>query len=640
MRFSFMKPFAVGPSSVGPFFTRPSLALMLALALLAPGQMLADDSSPGSFEGEILIGYRWVDVDGAQRKFREDLNQEDGPILYQLDFDLVPEGGAEGQRRLFDRIELDINDLGSRAFETLHLGVRKYGAYTFKLDRRRSEYFYEDIIVPPELASVRASTGGDFHHFDFERLRTRAQLDLFLSKKATLSFDFDQHTKQGESTTTLDISRDEFEVDKPIDERLQTSTLGFSYTWDKATLILEERLREYSNVVEVFLPGFSEGETPGPATLDFYFFDQPYDYESREHAVKVVARPTDRLDVRLAAEQHDLSFQLEAEEDVQGLDFRGNPFSGFAGGEGEIDRELSFFDLEMVCSVTERVGLVGSVRRYSLDQEASSNLGDDLNTGRWQIDTTGYEAGLVVSLDHGWTLGAGLMTESREVSFSELENGEGAILDDAETDSDGYYLNALWRPRKEVEISAKLDVNSIDDPVTLATPTDRSRLRLRARHRWSNGFSMSAVYQLTDFENDGSGWAAETEKIALRAGCNVDGVEFSVGYTQIDIEREIDSLINEVLLFDDLYRADTDFIDARIRWRATEKLSLGGAVRLYDNDGSFALEREEYRAFAEIRLRSNYLLGLTYRSLDYDEAAQSFDDYSADIAELSVGYRF
>ena len=609
------------------------VSIMLAALLVALPTTAAGESAGSS--GQFMLGYRWVDIDGAERKYREDLNLDDGPILYQLDFELVP----EGEDRWADRIELDVNDLGSRAFETVHLGIRKYGAYKFKLDRRRSEYFYEDIIVPPELANVRASTGGDFHHFDFERVRTRAELELSLSERATLSFDFDQHTKEGESTTTLDISRDEFEAHKPIDETLQTSTLGFTYSWDKATLILEERLREYENVVEVFLPGFSEGETPGPAVLDFYFFDQPYDYDSREHAVKVLARPNDRLDVRFGAELHDLSLDLHADESAQGLDFRGNPFSSVAAGAGDIERDLELYDLELTCSLNDRVAMVGSVRSYSIDQTAGSTLGDDVNLGRWDIDTTGYEAGFVFYLDRGVTLGAGLMFENREVSFRQQENDD-AVIEDAETDNDGYYLNALWKPHKSFELSAKVDVNSIDDPVTLASPTDRSRYRIRARKRWANGASLSAIYQLTDFENDGSGWQAETEKIALRAGCKVEGVEVSVGYTLVDIERQIDSLVNEVLLFDDLYRADTDFIDARVRWAVNERMTLGAAARRYENDGSFALDREEYRAFLEARLSSNYLLGLTYRTIDYDELEQSFDDYSADIAELSIGYRF
>ena len=56
-----------------------------------------------------------------------------------------------------------------RPVRDIHFGVRKYGAYHLRLDRRRSEYFYDDTILPATLASFSGSTGGDFHRFDFER---------------------------------------------------------------------------------------------------------------------------------------------------------------------------------------------------------------------------------------------------------------------------------------------------------------------------------------------------------------------------------------------------------------------------------------------------------------------------------------
>lgn len=590
----------------------------------------------GDYEGEFRLGYRWVDGDGAERKLKEDVNQEDGPVLFQLDIEAKP----AGENPFADHIELDINDLGSSAYETLHLGVRKYGRYKLTLDRHRSEYFYEDIILPPELADVRASTGGDFHHFDFERVRTNADLELYLSPAAKLSFGFDHSTKQGVGTTTFDISRDEFETERAIDETLQSSTLGFSYAWDKVTLVLEERQREYSNVVEVFLPGFSEGASPGPALLDFYFFDQPYDYISREHAVRILARPSPRWDIRFAAEAHDLDLDLEVSEHYQGQSFRGSPLTAFDIGDGDIQRDLSFYDLDLVCSLSDRLEFIGSVRSYHLEQEAESDLGSSENIGRWDIETTGFEAGLVYYLNRSLTLGAGLSAEQREVSFSQIEDGDGVGLDDAETDSDGFYVNARYKPSKTFELTAKIDTSSIDDALTLATPTDRERFRVRARKLFDNGLSLSAVYQLTDFENDGSGWGAETEKMAVRLGGKVGSVDFSFGYTVLDIERQIDAFVNEQLLFDDLYLADTSAVDGRVRWRVHDKVTLGCAARLYENDGSFGLERDEVRTFAEFRLRSDYLLGFAYRSLDYDERDQNFDDYDADIVELTIGYRF
>jgi hypothetical protein len=67
---------------------------------------------------------------------------------------------------------------------------------------------------------------------------------------------------------------------------------------------------------------------------------------------------------------------------------------------------------------------------------------------------------------------------------------------------------------------------------------------------------------------------------------------------------------------------------------------VGGDLRLYQNDGSFGLERDDYRAFVEVGFADAYTARLAYRTVDYSENAVSFDDYDADILEAAIGYRW
>jgi hypothetical protein len=158
--------------------------------------------------------------------------------------------------------------IGGDPFETIHFGLRKYGAYNLKLDRRRSEYFYADTILPAALASVTGSTGGDFHHFDFARVRDTAALDIQLSPATRLSLGLERQTRTGDSTTSLDIERDEFELHRPLDETLDAFTFGVQHAWQRVTLIVEEQLRDFENSSELFLPGASPGQnTTDPAQL-------------------------------------------------------------------------------------------------------------------------------------------------------------------------------------------------------------------------------------------------------------------------------------------------------------------------------------------------------------------------------------
>ncbi len=52
------------------------------------------------------------------------------------------------------------------------------------------------------------------------------------------------------------------------------------------------------------------------------------------------------------------------------------------------------------------------------------------------------------------------------------------------------------------------------------------------------------------------------------------------------------------------------------------------------------MDRDDLRGFVEFDLPQGYLLNVGYRTVDYSEDTTRYDDYDADIAEVSVGYRW
>lgn len=624
--------------------TRKTLTLALVAGLLIPAlPTLAQDDS--GFSGSILVGFRTVDVSGADRKFKEDINLDDGPRLFDLSFDFVPE---DGQASFADRLELDISNAGGDPFETLRLDVQKFGSYDFSYKRTKSEYFYDDLLVPPTQFDIEGAVAGDFHTFDFERVREEARLDLELTPQATLTFGFDRYTKKGESTTTLDISRDEFELDRPIDESLNDYIAGFEYSWDKVTLILEERVRDYENLVEIFLPGFSLGETVDDlTTLDFFFLDQPYDFTSFDHTVRLLARPNDRLRIRFGGTIQDLDLDVDATEESQGVSFQGNPFTTNLAGSGDIERDVELFDVEVDYRLTDRLTLIASVRQNNLDQDGQFLFGADNNVGAWEIETLGAEAGLEFFVSPTVTVSGGLVYEDRDVDFAFDQDGvlppEDEELDEGSTDHDGYYGIVSWRPSSAFLLHVSFEDNSFDDPFTLASATDRQRYRVRGRYRWDTGLSLTGTYLVNDYENTNSGWDAENNIASFRLGYEEEGLYASLGYSFVDVERSIDQVVEGGFredLFRIFYEADSDFLNGQLRYQVNDRVAFGGLFRLYDNDGSFALERDDLRAYVEVGFLENYLFHLGYRTVDYDEQAFNIDDYDADIAEFSIGYRW
>ena len=113
---------------------------------------------------------------GDETRYRQDVNLDDGVRVLDFGLHYVP---AERDSAV-DRIEFDAASLGGDPYEQLHLEVRKYGGYELNVDHRKSQYFYDDTIVPAALQNITSATGGDFHTFDFERVRESAKFSLEL----------------------------------------------------------------------------------------------------------------------------------------------------------------------------------------------------------------------------------------------------------------------------------------------------------------------------------------------------------------------------------------------------------------------------------------------------------------------------
>jgi hypothetical protein len=633
------------------------LALVLALAAAA-GPALAQDD-PGAFSGAFRVGYRSVDVDGSATKYREDVNLDDGPRLFDLRFTLLPTGELGA---MVDRVDLDVTDFGGDPFETLRLGVRKFGAFDFTYSRRESEYFYQDVIVPHEVANVRLSNAGDLHHFDFERVQEKADLSVEVGTRAAVTFGFDRFTKRGESTTTLDLLRDEFELERPIDESLNAFHAGFEYRFDRVTVVVEERVRDYENVVDVFLPGASQGESPTTATaLDFFFLEQPYDFTSEETVLRAVARPTSRWILRGVASFDRLDLDLTAAERSQGVDFATNPFATDLTGEGAIERDTEQVDLDFTYLVSDRLAVVGGAYSKQLEQDGDFLWGGARNLGSWSIDTTGVEAGVELTVNPRLTASVGTRWESREATHGALE----AVVpgfpvpfatETVETDHTGLFASLAWRPADlPLRVTAEVDQSDADDPFTLASPTDRLRYRLRAEYGLGGGFALTGSFTGNRAENDRSGWDATYDQLNLRVAYTAPALEASLGYGLVDIDRSIDQLVSFGTLFAIDYDARSSFVDGRVQWTPAPDWRLGASATLYDNDGDFSggrqydISRDDLRVFAEYLFPQSYSLRLAWRNVDYGEddvaiealaGAGDFDDYEADVLELSVGYRW
>jgi predicted porin len=591
----------------------------------------------GQYQGHVEAGVRDTDVDGDETKYRQYVDLDDGPRLMSFAIEIVPEK-ANGAP---DHLSIEASGLGGDPYEHVRLIVKEHGVYAFSYDRHTSDYFYEDLLLRPEDASVEQATGGDFHHYDFERIRDRADMNVVLSDAAKLSLDYDRYEKTGESTTTLDVEREEFELDKPIDEVLQAYRIGLEYSWEWATLLVSAGRSDYENESSVFLPGFSPGtELAEPTELDYYFLDQPYSYDADEYTVTVRAEPTDKTRVSISIADIDLDLNLEALERSQGVDYLDVPFTRDFRGEGVIGRDTTLVDASVEYMVNDRVSVELEARRYGLEQRGVLEYADEPSASAWDLDTASVGIGAQWRVNEAIVVAGSWMTERRDSEFFAVSDITEAR--DVETERDGFDVQVSYRPNKRLSLTLSVEDNRIDDPYTLASATDSRRYRLRGRYRFDNGLHLTASYKLSELENDATDWESSHEQIDLRVGYTIGDVSLSMGVSDIELEREIDQLVvGDILpfrqdLFSIAYAADARFWDGAAQIAIDDRTQVYASFRRYSNDGSFDVDRNDLSFGIDYTISPRYLARLNLRNIDYDEA--ELESFDADIWELALRY--
>jgi len=621
--------------------TKREMPLIAALVLL-PWAGLASGAYAQSADGSSLsgaaqIGFRSVDVDGRQEKYREDVNLETGPRLFHFSVEYTP---PHALRSTLDKFEIDTHNLGGDPFEVFRVSVKKHGRYRLDYDRRKSDYFYDDVILPPAQADVRLSNGGDYHTFDFDRVRDAGTLQVHLSSAAKLTLGFDRYTKKGRRTTTTDVERDEFELETLVDESMSEYLANLQYSWSKVTVTFEERIRQYDDAVELVLPGCSEGaDKESPTTLDYFYLDRPYDLTGFFHTARVIATPNPRLTLRGEANLSDLSLDVSVAERSAGTNYQGDPFSTDASGTAAIQRDLKLFDVDASYLLTDRLALLAGVRRHELGQDGELQETETEKTNG-EIASTSADVGLRFQASRTLTLSGGVRHERRDVTWSWSGEADDSP-DERDTKATGVFANLAWRASSRFRLRAGYEDSAQDDPFTLASPTGKRTFRVRAQYGKGEGLSLAGSARFDRLENSDSGWRNDQDAANVRLGYRKASFSASVGYSLVAIDRSIDQEVSGIdVLIPVAYDLSATSIDARVLWSFAERWKVGGHARRYESTGSFEVRRDDARVWLESLIGSRYVAHLGVRVVSYDEPIRGLNDYDATILEASLGYRW
>ena len=136
-------------------------------------------------------------------------------------------------------------------------------------------------------------------------------------------------------------------------------------------------------------------------------------------------------------------------------------------------------------------------------------------------------------------------------------------------------------------------------------------------------------------------WSADTEQTALRLTYTTRTVTLALGGSLFDSARDFNRRVTGGTrsdLFAVAYAADTSSLDASVRWSINDLWNVGANYRAYDNDGSFAVRRDDVLGYVERSLTPRYTVRLSYRNIDYAE--RGTENYDADILEATLRLGF
>lgn len=608
------------------------LVIILGMTFLVSSNILrADEEDKVLLTGNFEFGYRHVDVSGNINKYYEDLNIRKGPRLLSLNFDLLASGKY---KNYFDLLNVHASTIGGDPFESYGFTLKKYGAFNFRYGHRKSTYYYQDTILPPSLANISLTTGGDFHTYNFEKNFDELYFDLRPMKRAKLFFSYERQQRFGESTTTLDLVRDEFELDKPLYELKTEYRAGFQVNFEKLNFFLEGSYLDFDNKSRIFLPGFSEGSnSTNFAELFSFELTTPYNFKMPMVRARVNAQPTKRIQATVSYAFSDLDMSLNYYERGLGTNFNNTLLDYVTTGNGQISRKFNLADFDLSYRVRDRVYLIGGFKYNKIEQdgELSINGNAPLQTSL-DIKTSIYEAGTQVLLLKTLSVTGGLRYETRKVSFEEEKR----------TNRTSFFFNGIYSPSNKLNVMGEYEKGTYKDPYTLMSPTDLNRFKIRGKFKPIAGFDIILTYLRRDLKNEDSGGKFDSNTYSFDLAYSFKSkVYLSAGYSKVDIDSSISNVVAYFLQpWYIRYESTNNVFRGSIKYVFNKGLSVGAIVEDYKNSGTWELNWTTLKGWIKYTLSSGYSLSLSYIWNNYDEKKYDFDDYSSNIFTLGFGYSF
>jgi hypothetical protein len=646
----------------------------LAVALAVTGVEAAEGpkAPAGGYTIDTVTtaGYRLVDVDGAEQKYREDYNLRSGFRLFTLDVD--GQSKAPETTRL-DRFHLDVDTPGDEPVSHFRLSAADRTLYDFRANFTRSKYFYEVpyLFEAPVAGDVRLD---DLHDWNFVRTNGSVDLRLHPHGLPTLFFGYRLYERHGDAKSTVRIrAGDTFVVPAPVDSTTHVGRLGTEFTALDTNVFLQQEYRHVARGHDLGPAGARPGVDPTDAsTLAFFQNDQEEHLDIPATTVRLRRPLGERAELTGAYfySHADLGFDV-ARRSAGTVGVDGSPVatSSAARGSGDATLDTHVADTGASLRLGEHIRLETN---YRLNDQSQSGALDEQSTFGPIAAVTGdhvrthsVTSDVAVEPRADLSLRAGARYARRDARFS--QSGQNIA-----TDTVGAIGSADYRPWTFLGLFARYENVQIDDPFTV--PGDASRtpalperqIALTFTNRGTAGVRvepwdwLAASYQLVTDSRENDTFGARSRSFGNSVALTVTPLQdltLFASYTRRDLDSQADIYLAPVYSRAlSLQNGSEDVFVTELRWDfglGGQRWSTGWDVAYVNADTTlrpnfepglagrmlFDLDRIDGGAFLALHHR---LIepSIEFRMIDYNERALPGNDYRATILAFKLTKRW
>jgi hypothetical protein len=642
-------------------------ALLFGAARVAVASPLDEYTLGASITG----GYRNVDVNGSDGKYREDYDLRSGGELFNLDMSGTANDPAKSS---LDHFHLLVETPGDEPVSTYLFDAGDRQRWDLRANFTRSKYFYDmpTLFENPVPGDDRTT---DLHQFDLTRTTGAIDFTLWLPKLPKLFFGYRLYQEEGDTTSTVNIpAGDTFLVRAPINSRTHVGVAGTEFDAFGTNVFVEQ---QYRRTIRDFgdhgpLPGDAQGLDPTDgSTLD------RFDAAGGEHIDEPVTTVRVRRPIGDRFELTGGYFFAHANLDSQWTTSQNATTNvpGLSGAshqvqDGRATLDTNVADLGATARLTEQLSAHAT---YRFDEQWEQG-GFDQNGSIGVLSIgTGHHLRLHrLTGDLEWTprrdltLRAGLRYAWRLANFS--ASGVGPIT----TQTLGVIADARWHPSSRVDVFARYETAQVDDPYIVegeqlsAPPIPSREIALTFRNRGSAGATVrprdwiSLGYRFIADSRENDTFAARSIAYGNSATLTltpVAGLSMLAAYTRRDLEDQADILTAPAYVAQLAKQAGSeDVLTSQITYDFGlfgQRWATGGHVfyvnsdqhwspRLETTPGAFSLfELSRVDGGVFLTFRHPWIEpSLEFRIIDYDERVLPQNNYRATIVTVSFTKRF